>query len=72
MVHHAARGGRDIDVWMINADTYVVRYRLGGVLYAQYIYPNAGRYGARTRISVNWSPLSPWIPVPSVNFNINI
>lgn len=72
MVRHAGRGARDIDVWQINADTYVMRYRVGRHFYTRYLYPGSGRYGRPSLISVNWSPMTPWIPVPTISLNINI
>lgn len=72
MVSYATRGGHDIAVWQVDYDTYVVRFRKGNNYYTQYIYPYAGRYGTRSRISLNWSPLSPWTLIPNVQLNINL
>lgn len=72
MVRHAVRGARDVNIWQIDPETFVVRFRIGNRLYAQYIYPYSGIYGERSLISVNWLPQSPWIPIPPVTLNINI
>lgn len=72
MVRHATRGCHDVAVWQVDYDTYVVRYRKGNRFYTQYIYPYAGRYGSRNRISVNWSPMSPWTFIPNIQLNINL
>lgn len=70
MVAYAARGGRDVNVWQIDDDTYVVRYNCGGRYYTQRLYPNSKRYGARGLVNINWSPESYWLPLPSININI--
>lgn len=72
MISRIASGGRDVNVWQVNEGTYVVRFRKGNHLYAQYLYPYEGRYGKRNTISVNWAPLSPWALIPSIHLNINI
>ena len=72
MVHHAGRGARDVQVWQINPTTYIMRYWLGGHYYTRYLYPGSGRYGRPALVSVNWSPMTPWIPVPSISLNINL
>lgn len=72
MISQIARGGRDINVWQVDPGTYVVRFRKGNHLFAQYLYPYEGRYGKRNTISVNWSPLSPWTLIPSIHLNINL
>lgn len=72
MIRRIASGGRDVNVWQVNEGTYVVRFRKGNHLYAQYLYPYEGRYGKRNTISVNWAPLSPWALIPSIHLNINI
>ena len=70
MVHNATRGGRDISVWQVSDDTYMLRYFLNGRWYSQYIYPYAGRYGNRSLISINWTPNNMWLPIPSININL--
>ncbi len=70
MVRYASRGGRDVSVWQVSDDTYMVRYFLNGRWYTQYIYPYAGRYGNRSLISINWTPNSMWLPIPSININL--
>lgn len=72
MVSQIARGARDVNVWQVNPTTYVVRFRKGNHLYAQYLYPYEGRFGKRSTISLNWSPLSPWTLIPSIHLNINL
>lgn len=72
MVSHATRGCRDVAVWQVDHDTYVVKYRRGKKYYTQYLYPYAGRYGDRSLISVNWQPLSPWTLIPPIQLNINL
>lgn len=70
MVAYAARGGRDVRVWRVNDDTYVVKYYRGGHYYTQHLYPYSGRYGSRGVVNVNWNPLSSWTLLPSININI--
>lgn len=72
MVHYATRGCHDVDVWQVNRDTYLVKYRRGRRWYTQYVYPYAGRYGSPTLISVNWQPQSPWTLIPPIQLNINL
>lgn len=70
MIKYACRGGRDIDVWEISPDVYVVRYYLNGHYYSQRLYPGSGRYGARGIVNVNWAPSPGWSLLPSININI--
>lgn len=72
MVAHAARGARDVRVWQIDRDTYIVRYLLGGRYYTQRLYPYTGRYGSRGVVSINWNPLSSWTLLPSINISLPI
>lgn len=72
MISQIARGGRDVNVWQVDPYTYVVRFRKGNHMYAQYLYPYEGRYGERSTISVNWAPLSPWTLIPGIHLNINL
>ncbi len=72
MVSHITRGGSDVTVWQVDATTYAVRFRKGNHLFVQYLYPYDGRYGQRSTISVNWSPLAPWTLIPNINLNINL
>lgn len=72
MINRIARGGRDVNVWQVDEGTYVVRFRKGKHMYAQYLYPYEGRYGRRSTISVNWAPQSIWSLIPSIHLNINI
>lgn len=72
MVRYATIGCRDVDVWQIDYDTYIVRYRRGNRFYTQRIYPYRDVYGPRNTISVNWTPSDPWVAVPSIHLNINL
>lgn len=72
MVRHATRGCRDVAVWQVNHDTYIVKYRKGRRYYTQYLYPYSGRYGDCSLITVNWQPLSPWTLIPPIQLNINL
>ena len=72
MVRYATRGCRDVAVWQIDYDTYIVKYRRGNRYYTQYLYPYADRYGDRSLITVNWQPLSPWTLIPPIQLNINL
>lgn len=72
MISRIARGGRDVNVWQVDEGTYVVRFRKGNRMYAQYLYPYEGRYGKRSTITVDWSPLSPWTLIPGIHLNINL
>lgn len=72
MVRYATRGCRDVAVWQIDYDTYIVKYRRGNRYYTQYLYPYADRYGDRSLITVNWEPLSPWTLIPPIQLNINL
>ena len=44
-----------MNVWQIDYDTYIVRYRRGNRFYTQRIYPYRDVYGPRNTISVNWT-----------------
>ncbi len=70
MVAYAARGGRDVRVWRVSDDTYLVKYYKGGRYYTQRLYPYSGRYGSRGVVNINWNPLSSWTLLPSININI--
>lgn len=70
MVAYAARGGRDVRVWRISDDTYLVKYYRGGRYYTQRLYPYSGRYGSRGIVNVNWNPLASWTLLPSINISI--
>lgn len=72
MVRYATKGCHDVNVWQINNDTYIVKYRKGKKFYTREIYPYAQRYGNVNLISVNWQPLSPWTLIPSIQLNINL
>lgn len=72
MVHHASHGGKIVNVWRVDYDTYVVQYRKGRKYYTQYIYPYADRYGAPALINVNWTPPTPWSLIPAIQLNINL
>lgn len=72
MVKYATRGCRDVAVWQINPDTYIVKYRRGNRYYTQYLYPYEEMYGDCSLITVNWQPLSPWTLIPPIQLNINI
>ncbi len=72
MVRYATRGCHDVDVWQVDFNTYVVRYRKGNRIFTQYIYPEMGRYGRPSLISVNWQPMAPWTLIPPIQLNINL
>lgn len=72
MVAFATRGCHDVNVWQINPETFIVRYRNGSHYYTQMIYPYTEMYGPRNSISIGWTPSSPWTLIPSVNLNINL
>ncbi len=72
MVRYATRGCRDVAVWQISPDTYIVKYRKGNRFYTRRLYPYANRYDAPNLISVNWAPMSPWTLIPSIHLNINL
>lgn len=71
MIRHAARGGKNVAVWQVDDDTYVVKYLRGDHYYTQYLYPGSGRYGKRNSVSLNWNPQSAWTLLPSINLNLN-
>lgn len=50
MVRHAARGGRNVVVWQVGPDTYMVRYLKGGHYYMRELYASSGRYGSPFRV----------------------
>ena len=72
MVRHATRGCRDIAVWQIDYDTYIVRYRKGNLFYTRRFYPYINSFDKPRLVSVNWMPQSPWIAIPSIHLNINL
>lgn len=72
MLKKVTKGCRDVDVWQVDYDTYVVRYRKGNRLYTRYIYPERGAYGRPNLISVNWTPMAPWNLLPPIQLNINL
>ncbi len=72
MVSRITREGRDVNIWQVDPYTYVVRFRKGNHLYAQYLYPYEERYGRCNTISINWTPLSPRALIPSLHLNINL
>lgn len=72
MVRYATRGSRDVAVWQISPDTYIVKYRKGNRYYTRRLYPYSNRYGTPNHISVNWVPKSPWTFIPSINVNIDL
>lgn len=72
MAKHASRGGSDVRVWRINADTYIVKYHKNGRWYTRRFYPNSGRYDVPGIININWSPLSSWTLLPNININIPV
>ena len=43
MVSRAARGARNVSVWQVDNNTYVVRYFKKGRYYTRYLYPYATR-----------------------------
>ena len=70
MVSRAARGARNVSVWQVDNNTYVVRYFKKGRYYTRYLYPYANRYGAVQVLAPAWQPLSSWFTVPSVQVNL--
>lgn len=70
MVRYVSRGGRDVRVWQISDDAYIVRYLLGGRYYTQRIYPYSGRYGGRSVININWTPSASWLFIPEINIHL--
>lgn len=70
MVAYSTRGAKDVRVWQINGDTFIVRYFKGGRYYVQRIYPYTNRYGAASVVNLNWNPLSSWTLLPSLSINI--
>lgn len=70
MVNHATRGCRNVSVWQVDNDTFVVRYLKGGRYYTRYIYPYANRYGAVQLLTPGWQPFSSWLTVPSIQVNL--
>lgn len=72
MIAYAARGGKDVRVWRISDDTFIVKYYRRGHYYTQRLYPHSGRYGSRGIVNVSWSPHPSWILIPSVNVSIPV
>ena len=72
MVRHATKGCSDVNVWQIDHDTYIVKYRKGRKYYTREIYPYREKYGKATLINVNWQPHSPWVLIPPMQININL
>lgn len=72
MVSKLTRGCHDVNVWQIDHDTYIVKYRKGNRHYTRRLYPYANRYDNASLISVNWQPLSPWTLIPPIQLNINL
>ena len=72
MVDYVTRGCRDVAVWQIDYNTYIVKFRRGNRFYTQYLYPYDDMYGDRSLITVNWQPLSPWTLIPPIQLNINL
>ncbi|MCM1370000.1 MAG: hypothetical protein NC204_06455 [Candidatus Amulumruptor caecigallinarius] len=63
MLVRALRGCDDYDVWRVDYDTYVVRYRKGNRYYTRYVYPETGRYGTPALVTLQWAPMSSWSPI---------
>lgn len=72
MVNYMTRGCHDVNVWQIDDDTYIVKYRKGNRFYTRRFYPYANRYDSPSLISVNWQPMSPWTLIPPIQLNINL
>lgn len=72
MVRHATRGCHDVNVWQVDPETFVVRYKHGNRFYTRYLYPYSNIYGAPSLITVNWQPRSPWTFIPPIQLNINL
>lgn len=71
MVKHTTRGCKDVNVFRVNRDTYVVRYRKGHKIYARYLYPFDNRYGAKNVVTMNWIPQVPDVEIPPIQINLN-
>lgn len=67
MVRHSTYGGRDIALWQIDHDTFIVRYFKDGRYYTRRLYPYTGRYGMTYEVATSWLPQTPWI-----NINISL
>lgn len=72
MVINATYGCHDVNVWQVNPESFIIKYKRGKRLYTRMIYPYAGRYGNETLINVNWQPLNPWTLIPPIQLNINL
>ena len=72
MVSKLTRGCQDVNVWQIDRETYLVKYRKGNRHYTRRLYPYANRYDNASLINVNWQPLSLWTLIPPIQLNINL
>lgn len=72
MVKHTTRGCKDVNVFRVNRDTYVVRYRKGHKIYARYLYPFDNRYGAKNVVTMNWIPQVPYVEIPPIQINLSL
>lgn len=72
MLSKITKGCHDVNVWQIDHDTYIVKYRKGNRHYTRRFYPYADRYGKASLINVNWQPLSLWTLIPPIQLNINL
>lgn len=72
MVRYTLGSGQFVDLWQINYDTYLLKYRVGNRYYSRYLYPYSGQYGPVNNISLNWSPNSFMSLIPSFQLNINL
>ncbi len=71
MVRRASRGGRDVRVWQVSPDTYVVKYYQRGRWCERYLYPESNRYG-NVRFCVSADPMRGWQLIPSLEFNFSL
>lgn len=72
MVRHIDRGAKDVSVWQVDYNTYVVRYRKGHKWYKRLFNPYTGHYSSPALINVNWQIPGSWIQIPPIQININI
>ena len=72
MVSNITRGCHDVNVWQIDDETYIVKYRKGNRFYTRRFYPYANRYDSPSLINVNWQPQSLWNLIPPIQININL
>ncbi len=72
MVSQITKGCHDVNVWQIDDETYIVKYRKGNRYYTRRIYPYSNSYGNPSLISINWQPLLLWSLIRPIQLNINL